>query len=78
MKHNKDMNKNMNLHTCSVQLYIIQSFLLLLVLLLLCNFVVAITTLHITNANRSTTSGQPDICSQMYPAQMSYEKSSFS
>ena len=26
MKHNKDMNKNMNLHTCSVQLYITQSF----------------------------------------------------
>ena len=53
-------------------------FLLLLFLLLLCNFVVATTTLHITNANRSTTSGQLDICSQMYPAQMSCKKSSSS
>ena len=57
-------------------------FLLLLLLLyllfylLLCNSVVATTTLHITNANRITTSGQLDICSQMYPAEMSYEKSS--
>ena len=50
--------------------------LLLLFLLLLCNFAVATTTLLITNANRSTISGQLDICSQMYPAQMSYEKSS--
>ena len=39
--------------------------LLLLFLLLLCNFVVATITLHITNANRSTTSGQLDICSQI-------------
>ena len=52
--------------------------LLLLFLLLLGNFVVATTTLHITNAKRSATSGQLDICSQMYPAQMSYEKSSSS
>ena len=26
IKHNKDMNKNINLHTCFVQLYITQSF----------------------------------------------------
>ena len=56
---NTSTNKNINLHTCSVQLYII-----------------ATTKLHIRNANRSTTSGQLDICSQMYPVQMSNEKSS--
>ena len=76
MKH-KDTNININLHTCSVQLYISHSFLFLL-LLLLCNFVVATTKLHMRNANRSTTSGQLDICSQMYPAQMYDEKSSSS
>ena len=50
--------------------------LLLLFLLLLYNFVVATTKLHMRNAKSSTTSGQLDICSQMYPAQMSDEKSS--
>ena len=62
---------------CSIIHNSIFLLLFVLFLLLLCNFVVA-TTLHITNANRSITSGQLDICSQMYQAQMSYEKSSSS
>ena len=77
MKHNKDMNKKYEFTYmfCSV-IHNSIFLLLLLFLLLFCNFVVATTTLHMTNANRSTTSGQLDICSQMYPAEMSYEKSS--
>ena len=51
--------------------------LFLLFLLLVYNFVVA-TTLHMRNAIRSSTSGQLDMCNQMYPLQMSYEKSSYS
>ena len=34
--------------------------------------------LHIRNAKSSNTSGQLDICSKKYPAQISDERSSFS
>ena len=59
--------------SCSI---IHNSMFLLLFLLLLYNFVVA-TTLHMRNANRSTTSHQLYMCNQMYPLQMCYEKSSY-
>ena len=49
--------------------------LLLLLLFLLYNFF-ATTKLDMRNAKSSATSGQLDICSQMYPGQMSDEKSS--
>ena len=56
----------------------INNLILLLFSLLLCNFVVAKTKLHMRNAKSSTTLGQLDICSQMYASQMSDEKSSSS
>ena len=61
------------LHTCSVQLYLTQSLLLFL-----CYSVILLLQQqnYMRNAKSSTTSGQLDICSQMYPAQMSYEESS--
>ena len=76
MKHNKYTNKNINLHTCSAQLYITQPF----GCCFCCYSVILLLQqkLHMINANRSNTSGQLEICSQMNPAQMSYEKSSFS
>ena len=49
--------------------------LLLWLLFLLSNFVVEKQN-YTRNAKSSTTSGQLDICSKMYPAQMSDEKSS--
>ena len=56
----------------------INNSIFLLLLLLLYNCVVATTKLHMRNAKSSTTSGQLDICSQIYSAQMSNEKSSSS
>ena len=50
--------------------------LLFLLLLLLTNFVVAKQNYTWEVQKGSTTSGQLDICSKMYPAQMSDEKSS--
>ena len=57
---------------CGVVVFVV------LVFVFTCQFCCCKTKLHIRNAKSSTTSGQLDICSKMYPAQISDEKSSFS